>query len=298
MTAFRCGYIGIFGRPNVGKSTFLNQVLGEKVAIVTDKPQTTRNRIVGIKNLTDAQLILIDTPGIHRPRGALNQALVDCTLAVLRDVDVSLFFFAADASSLTPGEEDLLALLVSEKRSFLPVFNKIDLVDRRQRELPLYGLLAEYLPDKQVPMLGISALKGTGIGGVLQAVVQKLPESPAFFPPDVHTDMSERFWVQEIIREKIFQLTRQEVPYGATALIDYFHDKESRLVIGATIYVEHSSQKGIIVGRQGQMVKAIGTAARREVESLVGIPVFLELRVAVEKKWTSNPAALKRFGYR
>lgn len=298
MTAFRCGYVGIFGCPNVGKSTFLNQVLGEKIAIVTAKPQTTRNRIVGIKNRENEQVILVDTPGIHRPRGSLNQALVDCTMAVLRDVDVGLFLFAADQKTLSSGENDLLAVLEQEKRQFIPVINKIDLVDRRLDDLPLVRQLSHYLPDKKSSIQSVSALTGEGVEPLVEKLCRFLPESPPLFPRDANTEISERFWVQEVVREKIFELTHHEVPYSTAAMIDYFHDRKHRLSIGVTIFVEHPSQKGIIIGRRGKMLKAIGTAARKEIEALVGIPVFLELWVAVEKNWTKNPAALERFGYR
>ena len=298
MTAFHCGYVGIFGRPNVGKSTFLNRVLGEKIAIVTAKPQTTRNRIVGIKNREHEQLILVDTPGIHRPRGSLNQALMDCTLAVLRDVDISLFLFAADQGSLDPGENDLLSLLVRENRKFIPVINKIDLVDRQVEDLPLVQQLMRYLPDQKGAIESVSALTGKGVDFLVEQLCCFLPESPPLFPQDANTEISERFWVQEVVREKIFQFTHHEVPYSTAAMIDYFHDRETRLSIGVTIFVEQPSQKGIIIGRQGKMLKAIGTAARKEIEALVGVPVFLELWVSVEKNWTKNPEALKKFGYR
>jgi len=298
MTIFHCGYVGIFGRPNAGKSTFLNQVLGEKIAIVTAKPQTTRNRIVGIENRNNEQLILVDTPGIHRPRGSLNKALMDCTLSVLRDVDVSLFLFAADQKTLSPGENDLLAIFVREKREFIPVINKIDLVDRQVDDLPLVQQLAKYLPDQKSSIQSVSALTGEGVEPLVEKLCRFLPESPPLFPQDANTEISERFWVQEVVREKIFQFTHHEVPYSTAAMIDYFHDRETRLSIGVTIFVEQPSQKGIIIGRQGRMLKAIGTAARKEIEALVGIPVFLELWVSVEKNWTKNPAALKRFGYR
>ena len=298
MTAFHCGYVGIFGRPNVGKSTFLNRVLGEKIAIVTAKPQTTRNRIVGIKNREHEQLILVDTPGIHRPRGSLNQALMDCTLAVLRDVDISLFLFAADQGSLDPGENDLLSLLVRENRKFIPVINKIDLVDRQVKDLPLVQQLMQYLPDQKGAIESVSALTGKGVDFLVEQLCRFLPESPPLFPQDANTEISERFWVQEVVREKIFQFTHHEVPYSTAAMIDYFHDRETRLSIGVTIFVEQPSQKGIIIGRQGKMLKAIGTAARKEIEALVGVPVFLELWVSVEKNWTKNPEALKKFGYR
>ncbi|MBW1645743.1 MAG: GTPase Era, partial [Deltaproteobacteria bacterium] len=248
-------------------------------------------------NLPAAQLILVDTPGIHRPRGALNEALVACTMAVVRDVDLSFFLFPADARDLQPGEVDLLRTMGAEKRPFIPVINKMDLAPASLDELPVVRRLAELLPPGTA-CRPISALTGAGVEELLAAAVERLPAGPPFFPPDVHTEISERFWVEEIIREKIFNFTRDEVPYSTTAQIDYFHDRGERLAIGATIYVEQPSQKGILIGRQGRMLKAIGTAARQEIESLLGVPVFLELWVAVEKKWTKNPAALKRFGYR
>jgi GTP-binding protein Era len=296
-SAHRCGYVGIFGRPNVGKSTFLNRVLGEKIAIVTDKPQTTRNRIVGIRNLENAQLVLVDTPGIHRPRGALNRALVACAMHEVRDVDLCLVLFDATAERLSAAEEEMVRLLLDEGRPLLPVLNKIDAAPRPPHRLPVIRELHARVPALTTPLRPISARDGTGVDDLLAAIVPLLPESPPWFPPDVETEITERFWVQEIIREKVFTLTSKEIPYATAVEIDYFHDLKRRLSIGATIYVEHDSQKGIIIGRGGGMLKAIGSAARGDIEALVGIPVYLELNVGVEKNWTKNPVARRRFGY-
>lgn len=299
---FRCGFVSLIGRPNVGKSTLLNRLLGEKIAIVTDKPQTTRNRIVGIRNYDDGQLILLDTPGMHQPRGRLNEALVEISSAAWRDADLALLLFEAATGKLRRGERELLSRAVAENRSFRLAFNKIDCLAEADiaslRRLPMVDeVVADFGLDRQAVFF-LSARDGFGVEELGRELLAAMPLHPPYFPSDMQTEISERFWAAEVIREQVFKQTHDEIPYAVAVEVDYFRDLEKRLSIGATIYVEQNSQKGIIIGRGGRQLKSIGTAARRAIENFVGIPVYLELHVAVARKWSSNPAQLKRFGYR
>ncbi len=299
---FRAGFVSLIGRPNVGKSTLLNRILGEKIAIVTAKPQTTRNRIVGICNRPGAQLVLVDTPGLHTPRGKLNEALVEISRSAWRDADLILVLLEARPGVLPPGEREILARAVAGREPFLVAVNKMDTLPEELRGglrgLPLLRQLKDEfsLPGERI--FTLSALTGAGVEELVAALVARLPCHPPYFPDDIQTEISERFWVQEVIREQVFELTRDEIPYAVAVEIDYYRDLGKRLSIGATIYVEQDSQKGIIIGRGGRMLKEIGSRARRAIEDFVGIPVYLELHVAVARNWTRKPAQLRRFGYR
>ena len=298
---FRAGFVSLIGRPNVGKSTLLNRILEEKIAIVTAKPQTTRNRIVGIRNLPGAQLVLVDTPGLHTPRGCLNEALVETSRNAWRDADLALIMLEAGHGRLRRGEREILEQAAAGTVPFLVAVNKIDALAATGEDelwnLPLVGeLTGEFAVDKE-RIFFVSALTGAGVEDLVAAMVARLPRHPPYFPDDVQTEISERFWVQEVIREQIFELCRDEIPYAVAVEIDYYRDLETRLSIGATIHVEQNSQKGIIIGRGGSMLKEIGTRARRAIEEFVGIPVYLELHVSVAKNWTKKPGQLKRFGY-
>ncbi|MBN2808492.1 MAG: GTPase Era [Deltaproteobacteria bacterium] len=301
MSEFRCGFVSLIGRPNVGKSTLLNNILEEKIAIVTDKPQTTRNRIVGIKNGPGVQLILVDTPGLHTPRGLLNQALVETSKAAWRDSDLALILLEAATGRLRKGERAIVSQALAEEVPFLVALNKIDLLAERDgdslRNLPMFvELVGEFgvAPEK---IFFLCAQDGVGVAALTQRMQDLLPLHPAYFPDDVQTEISERFWVQEVIREQVFKLTRDEIPYAIAVEIDYYRDLDERLSIGATIHVEQNSQKGIIIGRKGSMLKDIGIKSRLAIEAFVGIPVYLELHVAVAKNWTRDAAQLQRFGY-
>ena len=298
---FRAGFVSLIGRPNVGKSTLLNRILGEKIAIVTDKPQTTRNRIVGIRNLPDAQLVLVDTPGLHTPRGLLNEALVEASQNAWRDADLALILLEAGSGRLRRGEKEILEQARTGTVPFFVVLNKIDALEATRPEalrgLPMVRELSEDFALDESLIFFLSALKGTGVDDLVAAAVARLPRHPPYFPDDVQTEISERFWVQEVIREQVFELCREEIPYAVAVEIDYYRDLGERLSIGATIHVEQNSQKGIIIGRGGSMLKRIGTRARRAIEAFVGIPVYLELHVSVARNWTKKPGLLKRFGY-
>ncbi len=301
MSEFRSGFIALIGRPNVGKSTLLNNILDEKIAIVTDKPQTTRNRIVGIKNFPGSQLILVDTPGLHTPRGKLNEALVEISKSAWRDSDMALIILEASLSRMRPGEREILTQALSDNIPFLVAINKIDLLPERDgvalQALPMYlELMGEFALDPATVHF-MAARDGVGVAALSRAMEEKMPLHPAYFPDDVQTEMSERFWVQEVIREQIFNLTRDEIPYSVAVEIDYYKDLEKRLSIGASIYVEQNSQKGIIIGRRGSKLKQIGIKSRLAIEAFVGIPAYLELHVSVAKNWTRNASQLQRFGY-
>jgi len=296
---FKSGFIAIIGRPNVGKSTLLNAIVGERIAITTHKPQTTRNRIMGIRNLgapQSGQLIFLDTPGIHRASTPLNRAMVDAATGTFGSVDLVLLLAEAGAA---PHPDDRF-IIDSLKDSRLPVFliiNKIDLVDKRLL-LPLIDTFRDLHPFREI--IPLSALKGDGVDGLIGAVWSLLPEGPQYFPEEMMTDRSERFIAAEIIREKITIRTHQEIPYATAVVVDAFKEDEAKnmIRIAATIHVAKDSQKGIIIGKKGAMLKEIGTRARLEMEKFFAAKVFLELFVRVAKDWTNDPRMLQEFGYR
>lgn len=293
-TPFRSGFAAIVGRPNVGKSTLLNRILGDKIVITSDKPQTTRNRIQGIHNLPGGQIVFIDTPGVHRATSHLNRYMVDTALAAVQGVDAIIFLVEADAAPA--GEEKLLLEVLAGGTA--PVFLVINKVDRVAKEslLEKIAAYARLYPFREI--VPVSALTGDGVEGLVQAVFTALPEGPPYFPDDILTDVPERFVVAEIIREKVFRLTRDEVPYAVAVVVDSFRERPDGLVaISATINVERDSQKGIIIGRRGEMLKRIGSQARHDIERLLDSRVFLELFVRVQKDWSENPQMLKEFGY-
>jgi len=292
--SFRSGYIAIIGRPNVGKSTLLNQILGEKVAIVSPKPQTTRNRVSGIRTTAASQIIFIDTPGIHQGHSLMNRRLMDTALHTLDDVDGVLWLLDAH-DKIKQEEERIAETLRGVETPVLILLNKMDLVSKGKL-LPLMERCAQLLPDKEI--VPVSALKGEGLDIVLNIVEGWLPSGPQYFTEGEHTDQSERFLASEIVREKVFLLTREEIPYGVAVTIDEFTEKEEKnlIVIGATIHTERDSHKGILIGKHGSMLKEIGKQAREELESLLGCRIFLELFVRVDPGWTQNPQALTEMG--
>jgi len=291
---FRSGYIAIVGRPNVGKSTLLNQLLGEKVAIVTPKPQTTRNRITGIRTTAHSQIVFVDTPGIHQARSLLNRRMVDTALQALHGVDGILWLLDA-RGKIGPEEEGIAGMLAELETPILILLNKIDLVSKGKL-LPLIQRCSELLPNKEI--VPISALHGEGLPLLSEIVERWLPAGPHYFPEGEFTDQTERFIASEIIREKIFLLTREEIPYGVAVTIDGFTEKEGKdlIVIQATIHTERDSHKPILIGKKGAMLKEIGKQAREELEALFGCKVFLELFIKVDKGWTQDPHALTEMG--
>jgi GTP-binding protein Era len=295
MAPFKSGFISIVGRPNVGKSTLFNRLLGDKIAIVAEKPQTTRNRILGIKNVEGGQLIFLDTPGIHQGRSELNQRMVRTAIASGRDADILLFLIEATSPLLEKDQQMIESLRGSSGIPFL-VINKIDLV-KRKNLLPIIDQYQKLHPFKEI--IPLSATTGEGIDILLDEILKVLPESPPYYPEDMVTDQTERFWVSEIIREKVIHQSYQEIPYSTAVTIEEFkeHPEKNLVVIKGTIHVERDSQKKILIGKGGQKLKNIGETARKEAEALLGTKVFLELWVSVEKNWTQNPQALNRLGY-
>lgn len=291
---FRSGFVSIIGAPNVGKSTLLNHILNTKISIVSPKPQTTRNKLLGVKNINHGQIMFVDTPGIHHAKSPLNRFMVQQALSTYGEMDVILFL--VEAFLYQPKKEDHLIVqtLKSVKTPVLLLVNKIDMVPGKdfspfiQQYLSLYPFASH---------LCISAITGEGIPELLEEIEKKLPFGPRYFPEDMITDQPERFIAKEIVREKIFYHTGEEIPYSTAVFVEEFIEKENVIVIQATIYVERNSQKGIIIGKDGRMLKEIGTKAREDLEKLLGIKVYLELWVKVQKDWRKDAKALKRFGY-
>ncbi len=292
---FHSGFVSIIGRPNVGKSTLMNRILGEKIVITSDKPQTTRNRIQGICNVPGGQIVFVDTPGIHSPHSRLNRYMVDTAIASLQGVDAVLLL--VEAKDKPPAQRAMIEELTGKADApVLLVINKIDTVPPEEllATIAAYGAMH---PFREI--VPVSAFTGDGVDRLVQLVHGTLPEGPAYFPDDILTDLPERFVVAEIIREKVFRLTRDEVPYAVAVLVDSFKERDdgSLVSISATIHVERDSQKGIVIGRRGDMLKRIGTQSRHEIERLLGCKVFLELFVKVQKDWSENPRLLREFGY-
>jgi GTP-binding protein Era len=290
----RAGYVAIVGRPNVGKSTLLNALVGVKLAIVTPKPQTTRNRIVGIRTLPQGQVIFLDTPGIHEARSTLNRRMVDVAKKALGDAEVAIWVLDATAG-ITRGERELGRTLVEIGHPTIVVLNKSDAV-RRPALLPLMAELGALLPGRE--LVPTSARNGDNVELLLRTVIAALPEGPRIYPEDELTAEPERFLVQEMVREQLFLQTAEEVPYGTAVVVDSFSEQRERglLVIKATILVDRESHKGIVIGSGGQRLKEIGRRARLELEAFFDVKVFLELFVRVERDWAENPRRLKDLG--
>jgi len=288
----RSGFAAIIGRPNVGKSTLLNQLLGQKVAIVTPKPQTTRSRILGIKTLPTAQIIFVDTPGLHRPRNLINRRMVEAAEHSVEEADVLLWVIDA-RDGVTNEDRDIAERLCAEARPVCVVLNKIDIRSSSQL-LPLLATLDQILPGRDV--VPVSALTGTNVTELLRQIIRMLPEGPQLYDPETFTDQTERMLVQEVVREKVLLQTRQEVPYAIAVTVDKFEEKGSLAVISATIHVERDSQKGILIGQRGTRIKEIGRAARLELEQMLGRRIYLELFVRVQEEWTKREGLLKEFG--
>jgi GTPase len=290
----RSGFVAIVGRPNVGKSTLLNRILGRKIAIVTPKPQTTRRRLLGIKTLPAAQILFVDTPGIHRARDLLNERMVERALASLTDADVALFVIDA-TQGLQKGDRDIAARLPAPPATVIVALNKIDGRDKAAL-LPLAAEIGALLPER--PVVPVSAATGENLDRLLELIESALPEGPRYYPADELTDEPERAIAAEIVREKVMLETREEIPYAVAVTVDAFEEKPDKrlVVIKATIHVARDSQKPIVVGERGARVKAIGRAARLDIEALLGTRVFLELFVRVQADWTKHVARLREFG--
>jgi GTP-binding protein Era len=291
---FRSGFVAVVGRPNVGKSTLVNALVGEKVAITSDKPQTTRSAVRGIVNAEGCQVVLIDTPGYHKPRTLLGSRLNEVVRAAWRDVDLALFIVDGD-SGVGRGDAKVAQDLTAARCPVFLVVNKIDAVSRDAIAVGLAAgsRLGDY--DEFVP---ISALTGDGVGLLRDLIVAKMPEGPMFYPPGTSRDQPPPAFVAELVREKLLTRTREEVPHSIAVVTEDYEEREDGLLeIRATIFVERDSQKGIVIGKGGSTIKAAGTEAREEIELLFGRKVFLELRAKVEKDWQRRSHALERLGF-
>ncbi|EMB74700.1 TPA: GTPase Era [Streptococcus mutans] len=293
--SFKSGFVAILGRPNVGKSTFLNHVMGQKIAIMSDKAQTTRNKIMGIYTTDKEQIVFIDTPGIHKPKTALGDFMVESAYSTLREVDTVLFMVPADEKR-GKGDNMIIERLKAAKVPVILVINKIDKVHPDQ--------LLEQIDDFRNQMdfqeiVPISALQGNNVSHLVDLLVDHLEEGFQYFPADQITDHPERFLVSEMIREKVLLLTREEIPHSVAVVIDSMaRDEEThKIYIRATIMVERDSQKGIIIGKKGAMLKKIGQMARRDIELMLGDKVYLETWVKVKKNWRDKKLDLADFGY-
>jgi len=292
-STYKAGFVSIIGRPNVGKSTLLNRILGEKLVAVSDKPQTTRNVIRGILSDDSSQIVFVDTPGIHNARNRINRAMVDAAMTAVTGVD--LMFLVVDATQRI--DEQFVRDICSKAGApIYLVLNKIDQVEPRER---LFSIIDSYTKLYEFPeIIPISAQTGSNVERLVNLVREKLPEGEPLFPDDILTDLPEKFIVAELIREKVFRLTTKEIPYGTAVVVDAFQERENGVVaINATIVVERDSHKGIIIGKQGSMLKKIGQQARGDIERLLGTRVFLELFVQVQERWTERTAMLRELGY-
>lgn len=291
---YRCGFAAIVGRPNVGKSTLLNALLGQKISIVTPKPQTTRHRILGILTQPGAQIVFVDTPGLHAgARRAMNRHMNRAAIASLQDADVNLF--VVEALRWTDEDQRVLDELAKQERPIILILNKVDKVFPKERLLPFIDELSKR--GKFEEMIPVSALKGAKLEQIPETIARFLPESPPHFPEDQLTDRSQAFQAAEIVREKLTLRLRQELPYGLTVGIEQFKEEDGRLLINAVIWVERNGQKAIVIGHGGEQLKEVGRAARIEMSERFRLPVHLELWVKVKENWSDNEAALKQLGY-
>ncbi|GAB3071483.1 GTPase Era [Salinicoccus sesuvii] len=292
---FKSGFISIIGRPNVGKSTFMNKVLGQKVAIMSDKPQTTRNKIQGVHTTDTSQMIFIDTPGIHKPKHQLGEHMMKVARNTLRETEAILFLVNV-SEEIGRGDEYIIEMLKNTRTPIILVLNKIDLVhpDKLIEQIEVYK---DKLPFSEI--VPISALQGNNIDKLLEVLESYLPEGPMYYPEDRITDHPEHFIVSELIREKALHLTSQEIPHAIGVEVERMKENDQGLIhVQATIYVERDSQKGMVIGKQGKMLKEIGQLARMDIENLLGSKVYLELWVKVQKDWRNKSQFIRSLGYR
>ncbi|MBM7607047.1 GTP-binding protein Era [Lysinibacillus composti] len=294
---YKSGFISIIGRPNVGKSTFLNRVIGQKIAIMSDKPQTTRNKIQGVLTREQSQMIFIDTPGIHKPKHKLGEFMIKVSKNTLREVDVIMFMVNAE-QGLGKGDEFILELLEGTQTPVFLVVNKIDQIHPDE----IVGIIDSYKSKYNfAEIIPISALQGNNVDNLLEVIEKYLPQGPQYYPADQVTDHPERFIISELIREKVLHLTREEIPHSIAVVIDRIKrddENENMIRVQATIMVERDSQKGIVIGKRGALLKEVGSLARKDIELLLGSKVYLELWVKVQKDWRNKSTHLRDFGYR
>ncbi|WP_368657429.1 GTPase Era [Metabacillus halosaccharovorans] len=293
---YKSGFVSIIGRPNVGKSTFINRVIGQKIAIMSDKPQTTRNKVQGVYTTNQSQTIFIDTPGIHKPKHKLGDFMMKVAQNTLKEVDLVLFMINAE-EGYGRGDEFIIERLKQTNTPVFLIINKIDQIHPDEL-LPLIEQYKKLYPFKEI--VPISALQGNNIDTLLQQIEDLLPEGPQYYPEDQVTDHPERFIITELIREKVLHLTREEIPHSIAVVMDTLERRENNaaIYVGATIIVERNSQKGIVIGKQGSMLKEVGKRARVDIEALLGSKVFLELWVKVQKDWRNKASQLRDYGFR
>lgn len=293
--SFKSGFVAIVGRPNVGKSTFMNYVLGQKIAIMSDKAQTTRNKIQGVHTKDDAQIVFLDTPGIHKPKHELGEFMVKSAYSALKEVDAVLFMVNV-SEKRGPGDDFIIEKLKGIKTPIFLVLNKIDLVTP---EVLLERVESYKDALDFAGVFPISVLQGNNVNELMEGLINALPEGPQYYPADQITDHPEYFVVSELIREKILQLTQEEIPHSVAVTVDKMQkDEFDKVHVYANIIVERKSQKGIIIGKGGRLLKEIGTRARRDIQQLLGNKVYLELWVKVEKDWRKRKSNLQEYGYR
>ena len=292
---FKSGFVAIVGRPNVGKSTFMNYVLGQKIAIMSDKAQTTRNKIQGVYTKEDAQIVFLDTPGIHKPKHELGEFMVKSAYSAIKEVDAVLFMVNV-SEKRGPGDDFIIEKLKGIKTPIFLVLNKIDLVTP---EVLLERVESYKDALDFAGVFPISVLQGNNVNELMEGLINALPEGPQYYPADQITDHPEYFVVSELIREKILQLTQEEIPHSVAVTVDKMQkDEFDKVHVYANIIVERKSQKGIIIGKGGRLLKEIGTRARRDIQQLLGNKVYLELWVKVEKDWRKRKSNLQEYGYR
>jgi len=293
--AYKSGFAALIGRPNVGKSTLLNAVIGRKIAIMSNRPQTTRNQIRGVLTTDESQVIFIDTPGIHKPQHRLGEFMVKTAVQTLDEVDVVLF--VCDATEPNHAADAfVMERLRHVKTPVILVINKVDAVEKPTLLTTIDSYRSQF---SFLDIIPVSAKEGTQVDKLVQIVMNQLPEGPQYYPPDMITDYPEQFIIAEMIREKVLRLTREEVPHSVAVDIEQMEHREgsNTLYVHAIIYAERDSQKGILIGKNGEMLKKVGQLARQELEVLLGTKVFLELWVKVKKDWRNEPSLLKRWGY-
>ena len=291
--SFRSGFISVIGRPNVGKSTLVNSIVGEKVSAVSDKPSTTRNRILGVKTFDDSQLVFLDTPGVYREKSRLGKSMSRAVSTALSEAD--LVAFVTDVEKpFGAADESILKTL---RKPSLFVVNKIDKV-KKSKLLSILST-AERFSEKFLEIIPVSAINNDGVGQLTQLLKKYLPEGPKYFPDDIFTDQPEVFYISELIREKVFNLTRKEIPYKVAVVVSGFSEdvEKSLIKVNADIYVERKSHKGILIGKGGRMLKQVGSEARVEIERILGARLFLELWVKVRENWTQSDFLVREFGY-